>query len=51
MEKQIEKYEDKSCKHPEHDPATMVVREAGLYEHICPACGKVQRFKVPMVTC
>jgi len=28
------------CRHPEHNPPTMIVLEPGLYEHTCPACGK-----------
>jgi hypothetical protein len=35
------------CTHPEHYPASMVVREAGTYEHECPACHNVMRFVVP----
>lgn len=50
MEIQIEKYEDKSCKHPEHNPASMKVREAGRYKHTCPSCGQEQVFEVPFVT-
>lgn len=50
VERQIEKYEDKSCRHPEHNPASMKYREAGKYEHTCPACGEVQVFEVPLVT-
>jgi len=34
------------CRHPDHDPATMIVREPGIYEHTCPACGQRQTFLV-----
>ena len=34
------------CTHPEHDPAGMIVREPGTYEHICPSCGKRQVFTI-----
>ncbi len=35
------------CQDPEHNPAGMVVREPGMYEHICPTCGNKQIFTVP----
>lgn len=34
------------CRHPEHHPATMIVRAPGTYEHTCPGCGNVQIFVV-----
>lgn len=34
------------CLDPQHYPATMVVRDAGTYEHTCPACGKMTHFVV-----
>lgn len=34
------------CSHPEHNPAGMVVREPGIYEHTCPGCGQKQIFTV-----
>jgi hypothetical protein len=49
--KLIEEYKDTACRHPEHDPATMIVRKPGRYEHACPRCGEVQTFEVPLVTC
>ena len=36
----------KSCLHPQHNPPGHMVYEDGVYEHVCPACGKVQRFTV-----
>lgn len=50
MEKLIKEFKDDRCKHPEHDPATMIVRKAGEYEHTCPRCGEVQRFTIPLIT-
>ena len=35
-----------ACLHPEHDPASMIVREPGTYEHACPGCGNKQVFTV-----
>lgn len=34
------------CRHPQHDPATMIVLPDGIYEHTCPACGKTQKFTI-----
>lgn len=39
------------CNHPEHNPATMIVLPDGVYEHTCPACGKVQGFTVESPKC
>lgn len=36
----------KHCKHPEHAPASMIVREPGVYEHTCPGCQQVTRFTI-----
>jgi hypothetical protein len=30
------------CRHPDHDPPTMIVLQPGIYEHKCPACGQKQ---------
>ena len=38
--------EEKICRCPEHDPATMIVRSPGIYEHTCPSCGVTQTFIV-----
>lgn len=50
MERLIEKYTDTTCRHPEHNPATMIVRKPGMYEHECPRCGEKQQFEVPLIT-
>lgn len=34
------------CNHPDHDPAKMIVREPGFYQHDCPGCGLAQFFRV-----
>ena len=34
------------CLDREHNPPSMRVYEAGLWEHTCPSCGKVQLFRV-----
>lgn len=40
------------CAGPEHNPPTMIVLSAGVYEHTCPRCGQTQRFAVaPGPTC
>lgn len=36
----------KRCRHPDHLPASMVVRPPGLYEHVCPACGRRITFSI-----
>ena len=38
--------EPKICRHPEHDPPTMMVFKPGVYEHTCPGCGHKQQFVV-----
>ena len=38
---------EKICRNPEHNPAGMIVREPGNYEHECPGCGNIQNFTVP----
>jgi predicted RNA-binding Zn-ribbon protein involved in translation (DUF1610 family) len=42
--------ETKPCSHPEHDPPNMRLFENGLWEHICPACGHRQVFRVSKPT-
>jgi hypothetical protein len=50
--KKIKDYSPKEiCLHPEHNPPGMMVFEPGEYEHTCPACGKITRFVVPLITC
>jgi hypothetical protein len=34
------------CRDPEHEPAKYMVYEPGIWEHVCPGCGKLQRFRV-----
>lgn len=34
------------CQDPEHKPPGMIVLEPGMYEHICPTCGKKIVFTV-----
>lgn len=36
----------KTCRHPEHNPAGHIVREPGVYEHECPGCGNTSTFIV-----
>lgn len=38
---------EKKCKDPEHNPATMILRKPGIYEHECPSCHEKQVFTVP----
>ena len=34
------------CLDLDHNPAGLISREDGVYEHTCPGCGKVQKFTV-----
>ena len=34
------------CRHFDHEPAQHIVREPGLYEHMCPSCGQHTTFRV-----
>ena len=36
----------KACRHPEHNPPTMIVLQPGTYEWSCPACGHTVRVTV-----
>jgi len=36
----------KPCYHPDHSPASHIVREPGEYKHTCPGCGRVVFFEV-----
>ena len=38
--------EPKPCRHPQHDPPTMIVLDPGTYEHTCPGCGRRKIFRV-----
>jgi hypothetical protein len=51
MMRRIMKFDEKAaCRHPEHNPPTMIVLEPGLYEHECPSCGRKVQFTVPLRT-
>lgn len=45
--RKIADFDIKICRHPEHNPAGYIVRDSGIYEHECPACGQKQTFIVP----
>ncbi len=38
--------EDDRCRHPSHDPPSMIVLPPGIYEHTCPGCGKTREIVV-----
>lgn len=40
MKKVADFTQEKQCHHPEHDPPGMIVLRPGVYEHVCPACGR-----------
>lgn len=33
----------KVCRHPGHNPPSMIYLEPGIYEHQCPGCKKTQQ--------
>jgi ribosomal protein L37AE/L43A len=39
-----------TCRHPDHDPPTMMVLSPGVYEHECPSCGRKIVFRVDAPT-
>lgn len=39
--------EIKRCLYPEHMPAKHIVLKPGVYEHICPSCGREENFIIP----
>lgn len=38
----------RTCRDPSHDPPSMRVFEPGLYEHECPTCGTITKFRVEL---
>ena len=34
------------CRHPDHNPHSMIVLPDGVYEHVCDGCGKRFVFEV-----
>lgn len=39
-----------TCRHPDHDPPTMIVLPDGIYEHTCPGCGQKTTFTIQRAT-
>lgn len=39
------------CNDPGHNPPSHIYLENGIYENVCPSCGKVTRFFVSNPTC
>ncbi len=37
---------DNMCRDPQHEPPSMQVFEPGVYEHVCPSCGRSMHFVV-----
>ena len=52
VNKMLEKIKEytKICLHPEHNPPTNIVLKAGDYKHICPGCGNVIIFTIPLIS-
>jgi hypothetical protein len=50
---EIPVYANKPCRHPEHEPPGMICLPPGIYEYICPGCGRRIEFKVcrPTLNC
>lgn len=42
---------DIPCLSTEHNPPMHIVLDAGEYEYVCPSCGKITKFTVPLITC
>jgi hypothetical protein len=42
---------EEMCLSSAHNPPSHIVYSPGEYEYICPVCGKVTRFTVPLITC
>jgi hypothetical protein len=47
--KKTKEYKKDVCLSPEHNPPAHKVYEAGEYEYTCPSCGKITKFKKPLV--
>ena len=39
------------CRHPEHEPPSMIVLPSGKYEYTCPGCGHTVTFYVQGFNC
>jgi hypothetical protein len=39
-------YNKENCKNIEHDPPKHISLPSGMYEHICPSCGRVTKITV-----
>jgi hypothetical protein len=39
------------CRHPDHNPPSMMVYPPGIYEHTCPSCGHRVVFRVEPMIC
>ncbi len=42
---------EKPCFAQDHNPPSHRVFSPGEYEHTCSACGKITRFRVPLIIC
>ena len=38
--------ERRTCRHPEHDPPSLISLSPGTYEHTCPRCREKCSFRV-----
>jgi hypothetical protein len=43
--------ETEPCRHPAHNPPTMIVLPPGKYEYTCPGCGHAVTFIVQGFSC
>lgn len=46
MRRIVDAFELKACRHPQHDPPTMISLPPGIYEHSCPRCHAVQHVTI-----
>lgn len=44
--KDIDGWDAKICRDPDHNPPTMMVYQPGVYEHECPSCHRTFTFVV-----
>ena len=42
MKKIADYPQSRRCRHPEHEPPSMIVLTPGIYEHECPRCHQKQ---------
>lgn len=49
--RKLEELKENVCRHPEHNPPTMISLPPGKYEYTCPGCGTKRPYIVQSIKC